>query len=135
MGLNAQGARDQREDLTMKLRMTARHFDLTDHLKTHVEGRSNQLKKFFDNIIDLHWVLEVDKRRSIAEINAQVHGTVLTGRTETEDMYASVDDVTQKMEVQLKKYKARLKDRDQKAIAEGKGVQAFSSESDDDVEE
>jgi len=112
----------------MKLRMTARHFDLSDSLRSHVESRSRQLERFFDHIIDLHWVLDTDKHRHIAELSAQVYGTVLTGRSETTDIYVSVDEVTDKMEAQLKKYKARLKDRDQRTVAKGKGVQSFDTE-------
>jgi len=118
----------------MKLRMTARHFDLSDSLRGHVESRSRQLERFFDHIIDLHWVLDTDKHRQIAELSAQVHGTVLTGRAETTDIYVSVDEVTDKMEAQLKKYKSRLKDRDQKTVAEGKGIQSFETEAADEAE-
>jgi putative sigma-54 modulation protein len=111
----------------MKVRMTARHFDLKEGLKEHVEGRSSQLERFFDNIIDLHWVMEMDKHRHSAELSAQVHGSVLTSRAETGDMRASVDEVTNKMESQLKKYKERLKDRDQRGIANGKTAFSFGS--------
>ncbi len=104
----------------MKVRMTARHFDLKEGLKQHIESRSTQLERFFDNIIDLHWVMELDKHRHAAELSAQVHGTVLTSRAETADMRSSVDEVTNKMEAQLKKYKERLKDRDQRSVASGK---------------
>jgi putative sigma-54 modulation protein len=112
----------------MKLRMTARHFDLTDRLREHVENRSHRLERFFDNIIDLHWVLDIDKHRQIADLSAKVYGTILTGRAETSDLYASVDEVTDKMEGQLKKYKSRLRDHDQRAVSEGKGSQSFDAD-------
>ena len=112
----------------MKVRMTARHFDLKDGLKEHIEGRSGQLERFFGNIIDVHWVMEMDKHRHSAELSAQVHGTVLTSRAETGDMRASIDEVTNKMEAQLKKYKERLKDRDQRGVANGKTAHSFGSQ-------
>jgi putative sigma-54 modulation protein len=112
----------------MQLRVTARHFDLTDKLREHVESRSRHLERFFNNIIDLHWVLEIDKHRHIADLSARVYGNVLTGRAETSDLRTSVDEVTDKMEGQLKRYKSRLKDRDQRSVAEGKGTQPLSTE-------
>jgi putative sigma-54 modulation protein len=112
--------------------MTARHFDLMEGLKEHVEGRSGQLERFFGNIIDLHWVMDMDKHRHSAELSAQVHGTVLTSRAETGDMRASVDEVTSKMEAQLKKYKERLKDRDQRGVANGKTALSFGSQAGDE---
>jgi len=112
----------------MKVRMTARHFDLNEGLKEHIEGRSSQLGRFFDNIIDIHWVMDMDKHRNTAELSAQVHGAVLTSRAETGDMRASVDEVTNKMEAQLKKYKERLKDRDQRGVANGKTAFSFGAQ-------
>jgi putative sigma-54 modulation protein len=112
----------------MKVRMTARHFDLKEGLKEHIEGRSGQLERFFGNIIDLHWVMDLDKHRHSAELSAQVHGSVLTSRAETGDMRTSVDEVTSKMEGQLKKYKERIKDRDQKGVANGKSTFSFGSQ-------
>ena len=111
----------------MQLRVTARHFDLTDSLREHVDGRSRHLERFFENIIDLHWVLDVDKHRHIADLSAKVYGAVLTGRAESADMRASVDEVAEKMLSQLKKYKSRLKERDQRAVADGKGSQSFDT--------
>lgn len=112
----------------MNLRVTARHFDLSDELKSHVENRAARLERFFDNIIDMHWMLDVDKHRQLAEVTVKVYGTVLTGSALTSDIYASVDEATDKMEGQLKKYKARLKERDQRTIADAKGAQALGAE-------
>ncbi|MBI3872405.1 MAG: ribosome-associated translation inhibitor RaiA [candidate division Zixibacteria bacterium] len=102
--------------------MTARHFEPDADLKQHVEARSAQFGRFFENIIDLHWLLEVDKHRHVAETSAKVYGTQLTGRGEAGEMRAAVDEAAGRMEAQLKKYKARLKERDQKAIADAKAA-------------
>jgi putative sigma-54 modulation protein len=102
--------------------MTARHCELTNDLKHQVETRSHQFERFFDNIIDLHWVLEIDKHRHVAETSARVHGTLLTGRGEANDMRTAIDEAASHMEAQLKKYKARLKNKDPRAIAEAKAT-------------
>jgi putative sigma-54 modulation protein len=106
----------------MPVRMTARHCEFTAELKQLVEARSRQFERFFDNIIDLHWVLEVDKHRHVAETSARVHGTLLTGRSEASDMRTAIGEAASHMEAQLKKYKARLKSKDPKAIAEAKAT-------------
>ncbi|MEW5702416.1 MAG: ribosome-associated translation inhibitor RaiA [Candidatus Zixiibacteriota bacterium] len=106
----------------MPVRMTARHCELTSDDKRQVETRSRQFERFFDNIIDLHWVLEVDKHRHVAETSAKVHGTVLTGRGEATDMRSAIDEAAGRMEAQLKKYKDRLKSKDARAIAGAKGT-------------
>ncbi|HUU45603.1 MAG TPA: HPF/RaiA family ribosome-associated protein, partial [Acidobacteriota bacterium] len=69
----------------MNVRMTARRLDLTDGIKRHIEERSDHFGRFFDHIIDIHWLLEVDNRRHTAETTAKVFGTMLTGRAEAND--------------------------------------------------
>jgi putative sigma-54 modulation protein len=115
----------------MQSRVTARHFDLTDGLREYVDDRSRHLERFFSHIIDLNWVLDVDKHRYIVDLTAKVYGTTLSASGDTSDMRASVDEASDKMEKQLKKYKSRLKDRDQKAVAEGKGTQSFDTDDSD----
>ena len=100
----------------MTVRMTARHFELNAGIKNHVESRSEAFNRFFDHILDVHWVLEEEKHRCIAEASAMVHGTTLTGSGEGTDMRTAVDDAATRMETQLKKYKGKMKDKDPKAI-------------------
>jgi putative sigma-54 modulation protein len=104
--------------------MTARHFELTDEIKQHVENRSRHFERFFQNIVDLHWTLEVDKHRNIADTSALVHGMTLTGHAEGADMRSAIDGAAEKMEVQLKKHKDRLKEKDPRAITEAKSAAA-----------
>ena len=104
----------------MKVRITARHFDLTEDLKQAAETRLQSLTKYYDNIIDIHLKLDKEKYRHTADLNATVFGAVLSCRADSNDMYASIDDVTTKMEAQVKKYKSRLQDKDQKKVAKAK---------------
>ena len=41
----------------------------------------------------------------------KVYGTTLTSKAKTYDMYLSIEQVISKMETQIKKYKAKLKDK------------------------
>ncbi len=106
----------------MPVRVTARHFELTNEIKQHIENRSHHFERFFQNIVDVHWTLDVDKHRHIADASAQVHGTLLTGHSEGPDMRSAIDAAAEKMEVQLKKHKDKLKEKDPRAIAEAKSV-------------
>ena len=112
----------------MKVRITARHFDLTDDLKQFAETRMQSLTRYFDNIIGIHLKLDVEKYRHSADLNATVHGTMLSCSANSNDMYASVDEVVNKMETQVKKYKSRLQDKDQRKVAEAKLPRSSVSE-------
>ena len=104
----------------MKVRITARHFDLTEDLKEFAQQRVESLTRYYDHFIDLHLKLDVEKYRHTADLNATVYGNVLSCSAGSNDMYATVDEVVKKMEGQVKKYKSRLQDKDQRSVARTK---------------
>jgi putative sigma-54 modulation protein len=95
----------------MQSRTTARHFDLTEELKSFTDKEIDKLERYFNNIIDTHLILDAEKSRMTAELKVKVYGTVLTSKVRSFDMYESVEKVMDKMEQQLKRYKERLKDK------------------------
>jgi putative sigma-54 modulation protein len=95
----------------MQIRITARHFDLTEDLKSFAEKQIGKLGRYFSNIIDSHLILDMEKSRMTAELKVKVYGTVLSSRYRSFDMYDSVEKVIDKMEAQIKKYKAKLTDK------------------------
>lgn len=119
----------------MKVRITARHFDLTDDLKEFAEERMQSLTRYFSKIIDVHLKLDVEKYRHTADLNATVYGSVLSCSADSDDMYASIDEVIKKMEAQIKKYKSRLKDKDQKKVAEAKRPIPIAGEAGEEIDE
>jgi putative sigma-54 modulation protein len=116
----------------MTVRVTARHFELTDGIKQHIENRSRHFERFVQNIVDLRWTLDIDKHRNIAEASALVHGVTLTGHAEAADLRSAIDDAAEKMEAQLRKYKDRIKEKDPKAIAQAKAAAMRNGEPSDD---
>jgi putative sigma-54 modulation protein len=96
----------------MDIRITARHFQLTDNLRKFAEEEIKRLEKYYDHIIDSELTLSVEKSsRQIAEMTVKVYGTVLASKAKAFDMYVAVEQVISKMETQIKKYKAKLRDR------------------------
>ena len=95
----------------MHIRTTARHFDLTEDLKSFAEKQIGKLGRYFNHIIDSHLILDLEKSRMTAELKVKVYGTVLSSKHRSFDMYDSVEKVIDKMEAQIKKYKAKLTDK------------------------
>jgi putative sigma-54 modulation protein len=114
----------------MQIRTTARHFDLTDDLKSFAEKQIGKLERYFNHIIDSHLILEMEKSRMSAELKLKVYGTVLTSKHRSFDMYDSVEKVIDKMEGQLKRYKGKLIDKKakkaQKASPPKRKTEVFS---------
>jgi ribosome hibernation promoting factor len=102
----------------MNVEITARHFDLTPELKEHTEREVEGLTRFFDNIVSAEVILDVEKYRQSAEIKVKVYNAVLAGTGKTDDMYASIEQAVNKVKVQLKKHKSKLKDKRPEKIHE-----------------
>lgn len=93
----------------MRLAITARHMDMTDGLKTHVEQGLEKIRNHFDKVIDADVVLSVEKRHHIAEMTLHANGLRIHSKEATEDMYASIDAVIGKLDKQIAKFKNRIK--------------------------
>jgi putative sigma-54 modulation protein len=92
----------------MQVSITGRHVELTDPLKEYVHEKLGHLKHSFDHVVDVHVVLTVEKHRQRCEINMAANGVTIHAKAETDDMYASIDAVVDKLNRQLKRYRAKL---------------------------
>jgi len=104
----------------MLKKISARHFDLTAELKDKAEAEMESLTKYFENIISAELVLDTERHRRLAELNIKVYNSTLTGSGESDDIYNSIAMAVDKVKVQLKKYKGKLKDKKPEAILEAK---------------
>jgi len=53
----------------------------------------------------------VEKFRHIADVTLGVDGTWIKGIEETDDMYSAIDQVMDKLEKQVKKYRSKIRNR------------------------
>jgi putative sigma-54 modulation protein len=107
----------------MDIHLTARHMELTDGLRTHVEERLGRLTRIYGRLTDLHVILTAEKHGQIAEISTSVNGRTLVSREESQDMYASVDRAVDKMERQLKTVREKITNRKGRLPARGGGIE------------
>lgn len=96
----------------MHVTVTGRNIDLTPALKEYLMEKLRRAQKHFDHPLDVTALLSVAKNPSVAdsqtaEVTLRVNGTVIRGEESTENMYASIDLVADKIERQLRKYKTR----------------------------
>lgn len=92
----------------MNITITGRHMEMTDALKTYVEGGLGKITAHFDKVIDADVVLGVEKHRHIAEVNLHANGIRIHSKESSSDMYASVDSVMEKLDRQVRKYRDRI---------------------------
>lgn len=96
----------------MELSVSGRNTELTAALTEYAQEKFQKLDKFFDGIGRAQAILRVEHDTQIAELVVAVRGGKdLVAEAREDDMYAALDVVAEKMQRQLKKHKAKLRDR------------------------
>ncbi len=91
----------------MQVHITARHMELTDGLRAHVEKELQKLQRHFHKEAEIQVTLGVEKYRHKAEVSCHVGGHVFKASEETKDMYQSVDRAVEGIAQQYRKFKAK----------------------------
>jgi putative sigma-54 modulation protein len=101
--------------------ITGRHIEVTEPLREYITQKIGKICKRLDKISSVHVTITVEKYRHICEVIIQTHGATLRAKEETHDMYASVDQVLDKVEAQTKRLKEKIKDHKHVEAEEGPG--------------
>jgi putative sigma-54 modulation protein len=93
----------------MQTSVTFRHMDASEPLKQYVFDKLQRIRKFFPDPIRAQIVLSLERYRHKADIVITLHnGLAIKGKELTDDMYAAVDQVMDKIERQVRRYKDRI---------------------------
>jgi putative sigma-54 modulation protein len=94
----------------MQISVTGHHLDITDSLKDYVSDKFAKLERHFDHVTNVHVILSLEKQRQKAEATMHVSGGNIFADAESEDMYAAIDALTDKLDRQIVKHKEKLTD-------------------------
>ena len=103
----------------MRTTVTSRHFKAHKTLLEYAEREAVRLERFHDGIVKSSIILKFEKNRNsdkIAEVIVSVYRARLTGVAHSADFFKSIDAAIKKVTVQLKKHKAKLREKDKKAV-------------------
>jgi putative sigma-54 modulation protein len=81
----------------------------SEALKSYAEEKLERVKKYIDEPIVVQVFLTVEKIRHMGEVTITAKGITIKAAEETNDMYASIDAVSDKIERQLRRFKERIK--------------------------
>lgn len=93
----------------MQINLTGRHVELTEPLREYINTKFSKLKRHFDQINNVHVILDVEKLVQKAEATLHVNGGELFATSEHSDMYAAIDGLIDKLDRQVIKHKEKLK--------------------------
>ncbi|MGS0680406.1 ribosome hibernation promoting factor [Shewanella sp. 125m-7] len=92
----------------MQINLTGHHVEITDSLRGYVEEKFTKLERHFDQINNVHVILNVQKMQQIAEAKIHLKNGEVFATSENADMYAAIDSLIDKLDRQVIKHKEKL---------------------------
>jgi len=92
----------------MNIIVTGRNLEVTPALKKYAEGKIKKFGRYLSHISEAIVTLTVEKYRHKVEVLLKVNGVLIQAEGITGEIYSSIDEVIEKLERQVKKYKEKL---------------------------
>lgn len=94
----------------MQFTIRGQQIEVTEALKEYVDKKLGRLEKYFDAppTSEGYVTLSVIRGLHTVEVTIPLPGVVLRAEDRSEDMYASIDAVVDKLERQIRKHKTKL---------------------------
>jgi putative sigma-54 modulation protein len=92
----------------MNIVITGRHIRITNALREYVQQKVERLGRYSLPLSSVQMILSVEKFRHQAEIVCVFNGKQYRAKASSHEMYASIDDVTDKLDRQMRKKKDKL---------------------------
>jgi putative sigma-54 modulation protein len=92
----------------MRYIISGKNIEVTDGLKNAIYEKLDKLDKFFSQETECMVTLSVEKFRQKAEVTIPMKGNILRAEEESDDMYVSIDVVSELLERQVRKFKTKI---------------------------
>lgn len=102
----------------MQLEITGHHLEVTESMSVYIREKADRLKRHFDQVMNIHFILEVEKQQHKAEATLHVSGNHIFANAHATDMYAAIDALTDKLDRQIVKHKEKMKDHHRQEAAQ-----------------
>lgn len=100
----------------MNLTITARGYKAPERLKKYITEKLNRKSRLFEEVIDFEVILSYEKLIQVAEFKIQVNNRMIVAREKSEDIFKSIDMALDNSERQIKRFKDKQRDHDNKKI-------------------
>ncbi|MBS3745247.1 MAG: ribosome-associated translation inhibitor RaiA [Wenzhouxiangellaceae bacterium] len=96
----------------MQLDISGQNVEVTQALRAYVTEKLERLQRHFDNLTSAHIVLRLEKVDHTAEGTIGVGGRTnpIHAQAVSEDMYAAIDKLADKLDRQVRRHKGRVTD-------------------------
>lgn len=125
----------------MELTINGRNLDVTPRLETYVQKKTGKLDRYMPNLVKIHVDLSEENTRSAVERQvAQItirddRGTILRAEERSNDMFAAIDAVVDKLYRQINRYRGKRRRKWRGAAEEEAALGAPLPLEDEEIEE
>jgi putative sigma-54 modulation protein len=107
----------------MLINIKGKHVEVTDALRSYIDKKLHRLEKHFNEIKEANVVLSVQRGMQMVEVQLEGDGILLRGEERRgNDMYASIDEVVEKLEGRVQKFKGKIRSKSQEQGPSEKSV-------------
>lgn len=92
----------------MNILVNGRHLEITPALKNYAEEKIKKFERYSSDITEAIVTLSVEKYRHKAEVQLKANGMLIQAESVTGEIYSAIDEVSEKLDRQIKKYKEKL---------------------------
>ena len=119
----------------MNISFVFKNFEASEHLKKYARRRMEKIGRFFGKAagLDIAVALSVDKFRHRCEVTLTGEGLHINASEQTQDMYAAIDLVSDKVESQVKKRVSKVKEQRRKAREKDIDVFTFTMDGEEEA--
>src|SRR5271165_2169857 len=98
---------------SVQIKISVRHGHLSDETQAKIEEKLEKLPRFYDRLTSIEVTVDLE-HRDAPDVDLRVsaeHKHDFVAACRSMELIASIDDLVEKMEHQLRKYKQKVQDR------------------------
>lgn len=92
----------------MRIFISGKNIEISEYLFDLASKKVKKLDKYFPEDSDVFITMSLERSRHIVEVTIHYPGGIIRGEEVTGDMYASIDNVLDKLEKQIVKHRTKL---------------------------
>jgi putative sigma-54 modulation protein len=104
----------------MKIEYIARKVVLTEQSRQVAEKKLAKIKKFFNDILDVRVEISQERHLYVADLAVRGKDFMVQSTAQNKDVTSAIQEAVDKLEIQARRAKTRLKDHKQRAGSEAK---------------
>ncbi|MFN2169673.1 MAG: ribosome hibernation-promoting factor, HPF/YfiA family [Anaerolineae bacterium] len=106
----------------MQLTVKGRNIEITDRLRSYVEKKIGKLDRYLPDILEARVELaeeasQKSSQRQVAQVTVRSNGTLLRAEERSNDIFAAIDAVAEKLHRQIRRYKGKRRRKLERAQA------------------